>query len=158
EASIGDGATVHAGGNVALAAGNGGQLVASAGAGAFGATGGGGGSNGTPGRTATPQAFGGKNATGTPPGGQGRTPRPTGDGVTSNFWGLSVTATENTNLVAASVGAGGGSTAGIAGSATVAVLTDITKAYVDQGTAINPDNTGAGPNQSINLLAADDTA
>jgi hypothetical protein len=69
--------------------------------------------------------------------------------------GLSLTAVFHLNVLAIAAGAAGGGQFGVAGSATVNMLTDVTRAYVDQSTTINKSNTGAGKAQDINLLASD---
>jgi hypothetical protein len=71
--------------------------------------------------------------------------------------GLSLTAVSFLNLLSVAAGGAGGGQIGVAGSATVTLLTDSTRAYVDQLTTINSDNNGAGTAQDINLLALDDT-
>ena len=71
--------------------------------------------------------------------------------------GLSVTAKQGADVLVLAIGAAGGQTAGVAGSVVVDVLTDTTKAYIGSGTNVNLDNGGATPGQSVNVTASDTT-
>jgi len=83
---------------------------------------------------------------------------PKGDRQTESRRGLSVTAVSFEDITSVAAGGQGAGSAGVAGSATVALITETTKAHIDQGARINVDNTGAGAEQSVNVLASDRTA
>src|SRR5262249_40019277 len=74
-----------------------------------------------------------------------------GNVVNNTMHGLSLTAVSSLTLLTIAAGAAGGGALGIAGTATVCVVTDKTLAYVDQLTTINANNSGAGTAQDINL-------
>ena len=70
---------------------------------------------------------------------------------------LILTAVAGEDLLSIAVGAFGGSSAGVAGSATVNLLTETTKADIGSGSQINTSNVGAGSSQGAYLLADDPT-
>ncbi|MDX9752662.1 MAG: LEPR-XLL domain-containing protein, partial [bacterium] len=80
-----------------------------------------------------------------------------GNRTTQDIHGLAVTATSFESLIGVAAGGAGGGKVGVAGSATIGVLTDTTKAYIAEGVRINVNNTGAHADQSIHLLASDHT-
>lgn len=71
--------------------------------------------------------------------------------------GLKVDAAQTGDVLLLAIGGGGGSTAGVAGSATIDILTDSTHAYIGPGATINETNTGAAASQSIAVAATDTT-
>jgi hypothetical protein len=162
-AYIGDGATVRALGSISLAARAARTITLTAGAGGIGiSTGGVGTSNSTLVVNDTTLAYIGKGDQITALGQDsvGAMTVYTGlDGAAALDFlhGLSLTAVSFLNLLSVAAGAAGGGQIGVAGSATVTLLSDNTRAYVDQFTTINSNNNGAGTAQDINLLALDET-
>ena len=71
--------------------------------------------------------------------------------------GLSISATQSENFDATAVAGAVGGTAGVAGSATVAVHTDETYAYIGAGVIVNGTNTGASAAQGVAVSASDRT-
>jgi hypothetical protein len=77
--------------------------------------------------------------------------------ITEDFHGVSVTSVSFQDVLSLAVGGAGGGTAGIAGSATVEVLNETSKAHVDAGAQINVDTTTPNPNQGVNIHATNYT-
>ncbi|TMB93338.1 MAG: hypothetical protein E6J38_11040, partial [Chloroflexi bacterium] len=71
--------------------------------------------------------------------------------------GLDVSAEQTEDIMLMSIAGGGASSAGIAGSVTVGVITNVTKAWIGTGATLNGDNSGAAAGQNIAISARDDT-
>ncbi|MBX3093015.1 MAG: hypothetical protein KF680_00510, partial [Cryobacterium sp.] len=71
--------------------------------------------------------------------------------------GLSITATQSADFDLTAVAGAVGGTAGVAGSASVAVHSNTTHARIDRGARVNEDNVGASATQGVALAARDDT-
>ncbi|MEA3511109.1 MAG: hypothetical protein U9R51_06700, partial [Actinomycetota bacterium] len=71
--------------------------------------------------------------------------------------GLTISATQDLELILLAVAGGGASTAGIAGSVDVNILTHFTKAYIGNGTKVNESQTGAQGGQGVAVAATDTT-
>jgi hypothetical protein len=71
--------------------------------------------------------------------------------------GLSITATQSEDFDATAVAGAAGGTAGVAGSATVAVHSNTTYAHIDRGVVVNGDNLGAMATQGVAVAASDHT-
>jgi hypothetical protein len=80
-----------------------------------------------------------------------------GNRTTESLRGLAVTATSWEDIQSFAVAGEGAGKAAIAGSATVNVLTEKTKAYIGDGATINGDNSDAGATQDVSIVAYDDT-
>ena len=158
-----DGAVVSADGNVVVAADSDANFITAAGAIGGGGTVGFGISNSTIVKTDLTEAFIGENADVTAKGTGNAIAVFTGDKDTSgtklteNIRGLSVAATSYEDFITIAAGGGGGGQVGAAGSATINILDETTRAYIDQGARINASNTGADPNQGVNVRASDNT-
>jgi hypothetical protein len=79
-----------------------------------------------------------------------------GNPITEDFRGVSVTSVSFQDVLGLAVGGAGGGTAGIAGSATVEVIGETSKAHVDGGAQVNVETT---PNsaQGVNIHATNST-
>src|SRR5439155_736002 len=71
--------------------------------------------------------------------------------------GLDVSAEQTEDIMLMAIAGGGASSAGIAGSVTVGVITNVTKAWIGTGATLNGDNSGAAAGQNIAISARDDT-
>ncbi|KPK01382.1 MAG: hypothetical protein AMK71_05800, partial [Nitrospira bacterium SG8_35_4] len=80
-----------------------------------------------------------------------------GNKETENIKGLSVTATSYEDITSAAAGAAGGGTAGIAGSASVIIMDETTKAYIEDTATVNADNSSGNDEQDVSVLASDRT-
>ena len=76
--------------------------------------------------------------------------------LTSLIRGLGVFAVSREDIVTFAAGGAGAGTVGIAGSASVNVLDETTRAYIENST-INPDIAGASVSQDVHILASDQT-
>ena len=72
--------------------------------------------------------------------------------------GLSITATQSEDFESIAVAGAVGGTAGVAGSATVAVHTNTTYAHIDRGVVVNGANLGAAATQGVAVSASDHTS
>jgi hypothetical protein len=81
----------------------------------------------------------------------------TGAPVTEDFHGVSVTSVSFQEVLSLAVGGAGGGTAGIAGSATVEVLSETSKAHVDAGAQINVQTAAPNADQGVNIHATNTT-
>src|SRR5690606_8027396 len=68
-----------------------------------------------------------------------------------------VTATSHENIETIAAGGAGAGKAGVAGSATVTLLDETTRATIGAGARINQDNAGASASQSVVVRASDET-
>jgi hypothetical protein len=160
EAFIDTAATAIAQGNIIVAADSNANLRPIAGAGGFGGSGGFGASNATVVKTDVTRAFIGENAVVTALGRRNSTMVPTDGDTMTPLTGLSVTATSREDLNIIAAGAAGAGAVGVAGSATVNVLDETTRAFIAAGAqinSINPTLLPASPTQSVNILATDQT-
>ncbi|MEX0958007.1 MAG: LEPR-XLL domain-containing protein [Burkholderiales bacterium] len=80
-----------------------------------------------------------------------------GDRSTAEGRGVSVIANSSEDIRTAAVAGAGGGTAGVAGSATVTVLNETTRAFVDRGARLNQAGGGAEL-QDVLVRASDDTS
>ena len=71
--------------------------------------------------------------------------------------GLAVTATSFEDVVTVSIGGAAAARAAVAGGASVTVLNQTTSAYVGENAAVNTGTSGEGSDQSVVVLASDDT-
>ena len=160
----GDASTpVSADGSVRVGADSDADIDTIAGNLAFSGSTGFGASNTTIVRTDTTEAFVGDGAVVDAKGNGDAIAVPTGEAgaliTDAAFVGLSVTATSREDLLTIAAGGVGAGSAGIAGSATVNLLDETTRAFIGAGAAINQadGNAGAAAGQGVNLLARDDT-
>ena len=82
---------------------------------------------------------------------------PDGNRTMESLTGIAVTATSWEDIQSFAVAGQGAGKAAIAGSATVSVLDETTRAFIGQGAVINGDNADAGPAQDVHVVAYDDT-
>jgi hypothetical protein len=81
----------------------------------------------------------------------------TGAPETEPFFGVSVTSVSFQDVLGLAVGGAGGGTAGIAGSATVEVLNETSKAHVDPGAQVNVESGTPNADQDVNIHATNYT-
>ncbi len=81
----------------------------------------------------------------------------TGTPETEPFYGVSVTSVSFQDVLGLAVGGAGGGTAGIAGSATVEVLNETSKAHIDPGAQVNIETGTPNADQGVNIHATNDT-
>ncbi|NOY98118.1 MAG: hypothetical protein GXP40_02800 [Chloroflexi bacterium] len=77
--------------------------------------------------------------------------------TTETVKGLAVVAVSFEDIDSFAVGGSGGGGTGVAGSASVSVLNETTKAYLDSGAQVNVNNAGANDAQDVLVRASDDT-
>ncbi|HTZ07417.1 MAG TPA: hypothetical protein VMB53_16900, partial [Gaiellaceae bacterium] len=83
-----------------------------------------------------------------------------GAGADIQAWGatgLTVTATQEENVVLLAIGGSVGGDAGVAGSVTVDALSNQTFAHIDDGTTVNLSNGGAAATEGVAVAATDST-
>ncbi|MFO0880817.1 MAG: hypothetical protein U0840_26095, partial [Gemmataceae bacterium] len=82
---------------------------------------------------------------------------PQGTLLTEDVYGVSVTSNSFQNILSLAVAGSGSAGAGAAGSATVEVLNETSKAYIGRGARINLATQNINSRQGINLLATNQT-
>lgn len=165
QAFIGDNAIVTAEGNVVVSAFSDAQIVPFTGAGGFSNGAGVGAAGSTVIKTDVTEAWIGNGASVDARGNRDAIAVNTAERPviffepdTTDIKGVSVTAVSFEDVLSASIGAGGGGgNVGVGGSVALNVLVEQTRAWIGEDAKINQRNDNAGADQSVNLLAADQT-
>ena len=159
DAYIGQSAEVTSGGNVLVTAQDDITAVLTAGGAAGGGDAGVGGSIAVATLLGHTLAWIGPDAQVTASGNGGGAPVYTADGTSTPLAnGLAVTANTQENLITTVASGAGGGSAGVAATVSANVIASDTEATIDSGAQINPNNTGANPDQQVLVRAIDDTS